>query len=133
MSETKGRTAGRRKAGFPRSLRLLRRGEFRLVFDHGRSCADARLVIYARPRPEGGPSRLGLVIGRKFGDSPMRNAWKRRVREAFRTRHAELPESHDLVVLPFGKGPPPSFSGFCESLLHVAACAERKYTARGPR
>jgi ribonuclease P protein component len=119
--------------GFPRPLRLRRSGEFRDVFDRGRSSSDARLIVYARPREEGRPARLGLVIGRRFGNSPARNAWKRRVREAFRLTRDRLPAGHDLVVLPARGGQVPGAREIERSLVRVAARAADAYRRRGPR
>jgi ribonuclease P protein component len=118
---------------FPRSARVLRRPEFDAVFGEGRSRADDVLIVYARPRPEGGESRLGLVVGRKFGHAHLRNAFKRRVREAFRIHRGELPASHDFVVLPRGAGGVPEFDRIVSSLLRMGREAARVYEKRGPR
>ena len=117
---------------FPKEARLLRPPQFRRVFDHGRSRSDARLIVYACPRDDEGSNRLGLVVGRKYGNSPKRNLWKRRVRTAFRTRRAELPPGHDLIVLPVA-GEVPSVENLGESLVRVAAGAAAQYRRRGPR
>ncbi|MHC4473097.1 MAG: ribonuclease P protein component [Planctomycetota bacterium] len=118
---------------FPKGLRLLRPNEFRTVFDRGRSRSDGRLVVYARPRDEGGATRLGLVVGRRFGPSHLRNTWKRRVREAFRTSREVLPEGHDLVVLPAANGAVPGFAETVESLVEAARGAAGAYARSGPR
>ena len=118
---------------FSRSLRLRRSREFRAVFDGGRSASDGRLIVYARPRDGTGPPRLGLVIGRKFGNSPQRNQWKRRVREAFRTSRERLPRGHDLVVLPARRGQVPGAGEIARSLERTAARAAESYRRRGPR
>lgn len=120
-------------ARFPRSLRLLRRRDFRRVFDGGRSRSDGDLIVYARPREEGGPARLGLVVGRKFGPAVLRNAVKRRYREAFRIAGPRLPEGHDLVVLPARPGRVPSQPEAEESLIRTAARAAKAYAEQGPR
>jgi ribonuclease P protein component len=120
-------------APFPPEFRLLKRPEFRRVFDRGRSRADKRIVLYACPRDEGGPSRIGLTVGRKFGNSPLRNKFKRRVREAFRIHHAEIAEGHDFIVLPVGRGTVLEFADLEESLLRLSEAAVRLVRERGPR
>jgi ribonuclease P protein component len=87
-----------RPLGFPRTLRLRRGAEFDAVFRRGASCGDALFVVHALPRPDGGPTRLGLSVGKDVGGAVRRNLVKRRVREAFRMNRAALPESTDLVV-----------------------------------
>ena len=119
--------------GFPREVRVLRRPEFDAVFGEGRSRADDRIIVYARPRPEGGETRLGLVVGRKFGRAHHRNAWKRRFREAFRTNREKLPAGHDFVVLPRGPHILPDEREAAESLIRMAKDAARFYAKRGPK
>jgi len=45
------------------------------------------------------PRRLGITASRKVGNAVCRNRFKRRVREWFRQRRHQLPESIDLVVI----------------------------------
>ena len=119
---------------FPRSARLLNSWQFRRVFDRGRSRSDRLLIVYVCPREEGEEgTRLGLVVGRRYGNSPKRNAWKRRVREAFRARRPGLPPDHDLVVLPVGRGEVPQTAKVAESLVRVAQVAAQAYVAKGPK
>jgi ribonuclease P protein component len=107
--------------------------EFRAVFDHGRSRSDAHFIVYARPHDRGPDPRLGLVVGRRFGDAVLRNALKRRIRETFRCHRSRLPVGHDLVLLPAGRGTVPETGEAAESLVRLAAAAAAEYVRRGPR
>jgi len=118
---------------FPRERRVLRRLEFDAVFGEGRSRADGLLIVYARPRPEGGPSRLGLVVGRRFGKAVRRNAWKRMIREAFRQGREDYPEGHDYVVLPREPETVPELAAARRSLRRLTRDAVRIYGKRGPK
>jgi ribonuclease P protein component len=81
--------------------RLSRSGDFDRVYREGRSFANRFLVLYAFPRaePESGEVRLGISVGRKVGGATDRNAVKRALREAFWAVDAELPASHDFVLV----------------------------------
>ncbi|NLW50952.1 MAG: ribonuclease P protein component [Candidatus Brocadiaceae bacterium] len=84
--------------GFPRQARLLTEGDFRRVYTgRARRLQEPPLRVCALRRDEGG-SRLGLSIGRKVGNSVVRNRWKRAVRQAFRLNRHRLHAPHDLVV-----------------------------------
>jgi ribonuclease P protein component len=124
------------KAAFTSAMRLLSRPQFRRVFDRGRSRGDQRLIVYACPRLPGEENetpRLGLTVSGKFGNSPLRNLFKRRVREAFRLNRARLPAGHDLVVLPVGRGSVPDLAGIEESLTRLAGQAAECLRERGMR
>ena len=125
-----GRTGGNR---FPRLLRLCRRAEFRAVFDRGRSRSDGRLIVYALCRDDGGPTRLGMAVARRYGNAPERNLLKRRLREAFRTNAVRLPPSTDLVVLPSAAADGSGFPALESSLIRTAGAAAALYRKKGPR
>ena len=82
---------------FPRSLRILRGGDFRLVYAARRSVSHGPLRIHTLPR-EGATSRLGLSVPRRVGNAPRRNLVKRRLREAFRALQHDFPRGYDVVV-----------------------------------
>ncbi len=85
--------------GFSKKERLLKRKEFQLVFDKGERFGNNQLKIYALSNGNS-VSRLGLVVGRKFGNSPRRNRFKRILREAYRLNKNLLSNSVDIVVIP---------------------------------
>ena len=61
-----------------------------------KSWAHPLLVLYVAPNA-GGPTRVGIVVGRRVGKAVARNRVKRRIREAVRARYAALPAGLDLV------------------------------------
>ncbi len=85
--------------GFSKKERLLKRREFQLVFDNGERFGNNQLKIYALSNGDS-VSRLGLVVGRKFGNSPKRNRFKRILREAYRLNKSLLNNGADIVVIP---------------------------------
>ena len=87
------------KHSFPKSVRLLSRGDFRRVYEHGSWVADDLLRLAGQlsdlPHP-----RLGLAVSRQVGNAVLRNRWKRLIREAFRLERADLPAGLDFIVVP---------------------------------
>ena len=84
---------------FTRKERLLKRKEFQRVFDQGKVYGNDQVKIYAFLN-DGTVSRLGLVVGRKFGNAPRRNRFKRIFREAYRLNKSLLGVGVDIIVIP---------------------------------
>lgn len=83
---------------FPRACRVRVRRDFRAAYEVGARHHGRLVVVFARPRPDGG-LRLGLTATRKAGGAVVRNRARRRVREIFRRWAATAPESGvDFVV-----------------------------------
>jgi ribonuclease P protein component len=90
--------------GFPRSSRILRRAEFKLVYEKGFRVPGSLFAAFclARDGPETqttGP-RLGITVPRTVAGAVGRNRLKRRFREAFRLHRAELNPKWDIVLNP---------------------------------
>ncbi len=83
---------------FPKTARLLKRREFRLVYETGTPHRNAGFHLFVRKRDEEGPSRVGLTATRGVGNSVVRNRLRRRAREVFRTSYRDLKPGFDLVV-----------------------------------
>lgn len=84
---------------FGKNDRIRSRVEFERIFKTGRVQADPVLVIHALPN-QLNYSRLGISISKKVGSAPVRNRWKRLIREAFRRQRTEIPSGMDFVVRP---------------------------------
>ena len=83
---------------FPRECRIGARRDFREAYENGAKQHGRLVVVFARPRPEGG-FRLGITATRKSGGAVVRNRARRRVREIFRRWRAATPDTAvDLVV-----------------------------------
>jgi ribonuclease P protein component len=84
-----------------RRHRLSRSRDFDAVYRHGRSVSTRFLVLYWFPREDGAhaDARLGLAVPKAVGPAVVRNKMKRRLREAFRARLAELPSNQDYVLV----------------------------------
>jgi len=93
---------------FPRQARILRRADFRHVYDHGIRFPGPLFAAFclAQPAPQSDApparacARLGLTVPRAVGASVERNRIRRRIREAFRMHRATLDPRWDIVLNP---------------------------------
>jgi ribonuclease P protein component len=85
-----------------RRHRLSRSRDFDAVYRQGRSVSTRFLVLYWFARKDeaiAGGARLGLAVPKAVGTAVVRNRMKRKLREIFRTRSAELPQDNDYVLV----------------------------------
>ena len=129
LDPTAGKQAGNRR--FPKRDRLLSAAEFMVVFSEKRSVADGCTIVYARPNGRG-YSRLGLSIGRKFGNAVARNRLRRLCREVFRCHRDQLPQGWDFVIVP-QSADMPSADRVRRSLLRLMQRVTRKASRRDSR
>ncbi len=64
-----------------------------------RRVGTAHFTLLVAAQSHRGPSRLGLVVGRRIGDAVRRNRVKRLCRECFRTWPDLVPDGIDLIVI----------------------------------
>ncbi|NBX30359.1 ribonuclease P protein component [bacterium] len=112
--------------GFPRTARLTRPADFTRVYGRRQSAASGSLVVYALANglPDG-RVRLGLSVSRRIGGAVVRNRWKRRLREAFRTVRAELPPGVDTIVVVRSGRPPAGAAGHRQLTDAIASLVAR--------
>ncbi|QDV27247.1 ribonuclease P protein component [Aureliella helgolandensis] len=103
---------------FRAAMRVKRGVDFAVVFRVGKVAADESLVVHAI-RNSLPHTQLGLSVSKKVGNAPVRNRWKRVIREAFRTSYAELPSGMRLIIRP-RKGAMPDFHQVRRSLRRLA-------------
>ncbi len=84
---------------FPKSLRLLRRPDFRKVYEEGRRRSVRICTIFFRSNGLA-ITRLGITTPAGVGGSVIRNRIRRRLREVYRLNQAQIPPGWDVVVNP---------------------------------
>jgi len=84
---------------FPKESRLLRRGEFRRVYEEGQRRSTSLCAIFFRPNGLSW-TRLGVTVPGRVGNAVVRNRAKRRLREIFRRHRAAIPAGWDIVLNP---------------------------------
>lgn len=115
---------------FPKSHRLLTRGEFDRVFAAKCSAADGYIILYGAASDVAQP-RIGLVVSRKIGNAVVRNRWKRLLREAFRLTRTDLPNNLDIVVLP-KQGATPQLVALQQSLVELSRRVAKRVRRTSP-
>lgn len=108
---------------FPKKFRLGGNDEFKAVIAERRRLGDNVLSLYfaANGREY---SRLGISVGRSAGSSPVRNRFKRLVREVFRLNREQVPAGFDFVAIPGRKAKEATFEVVKESFLKLAGRIE---------
>ena len=84
---------------FPKSLRLLRRPDFRKVYEEGRRRSVRICTIFFRSNGLA-ITRLGITTPAALGNSVVRNRIRRRLREVYRLNQSQIPPGWDVVVNP---------------------------------
>ena len=85
--------------GLPRSMRLLRPGEFSAVFDRGGRQVGRYMVLWTSAS-DAGVVRLGVVTSKRaFHRAVDRVRVRRRLREAFRRNRSGLAAGTDVVLV----------------------------------
>lgn len=114
---------------FTQTMRMKSSRLFAQVFREGVVAADGVLVVHASMQPdEKAHPKLGLAVGKKVGNAPERNHWKRLIREAFRLEQHQLPLGLYLVVRP-KKGAVADAQAVRQSLPRMARKAAKRLDA----
>jgi ribonuclease P protein component len=94
--------AGSASSGFPRSARVLRSADYRIIYDKGIRVSSPLFAAFCFAREVGadGGARIGLTTPRALGGAVVRNRIKRRFREAFRLHRGQFGPQWDVVINP---------------------------------
>ena len=82
---------------FQKEKRIHSNNQFVYLIRHGRYLRNKLLTIYIAKNDYDFP-RLGISVGKFYGNALKRNKFKRLVREAFRLNQHKIPSGHDYLV-----------------------------------
>jgi ribonuclease P protein component len=116
---------GGRAYSFPKSLRLLKRAEFRRVYEEGRRESARICTIFFRSNglPQ---TRLGITTPSALGGAVSRNRMRRRLREVFRLNQAQIPAGWDIVLNPRPAVAKVRFEALAREMLRLFPAAPPK-------
>ena len=83
---------------FSKKKKLVSNEQFKAVIAHGRCARTGLLILYMAGNKCGYP-RLGVSIGKIYGNAVMRNHLKRLLREAFRQNQKRIPANYDYLIM----------------------------------
>ena len=84
---------------FPKHFRLLRRADFRRVYEEGQRRSASLCTVFLHSN-QLAYSRLGITVPARVGKAVLRNRIKRRLREVFRLNRTQIAAGWDIVVNP---------------------------------
>lgn len=73
--------------------------EFKKIYEEKNSFATKNLVMYILKNSDVERNRLGISVSHKVGNSIVRHALTRRMREIFRKNIENIKEGYDIVVV----------------------------------
>ncbi len=76
--------------------RLTQRGSFTYIYNHGVSRSASHIVVYCVPAHN---LKVGIVVGKKVGNSVVRSRVKRRIGERFRLLIPQINPSYNFVIV----------------------------------
>lgn len=117
------------RLGFRPAQRISTAADFQAAFGARARKSAGPLTLFAGPSASG-VTRLGLSVGRRFGNAVTRNRFKRAMREAFRLEQHALPAGVDLVITTRAHTPLP-LARYRELLVNAATRAAAELRKRG--
>lgn len=113
---------------FPKAVRLRRRPEFLRVQEQGfKISAECVLVLVLPNDRADGLTRAGFTVSSKVGNAVVRNRIRRRLRELYRTRRAQLPEGLDLVFIARNSAATAQWPTFVKAFDKLGGELKRKF------
>ena len=106
-------------SGVKQDMYLKKNGDFQKVYQAGRAIALRTLVMYVLARGKDTPSRIGISVSKKVGNSVIRHRVKRLVKEAYRLHEDMFCSGLDIAVIARTSAKGFSYGEAESALLHL--------------
>ena len=103
---------------FPKEFRLLRRAQFKRVYDEGQRRSASLCTIFYLSNGLA-QTRLGITAPVRLGNAVFRNRLKRRLREVFRMNRLSIPGGWDIILNPRASVAKVEFSTLQREILRL--------------
>lgn len=103
---------------FPKHFRLLRRADFRRVYEEGQRRSASLCTVFLLSNGLS-HSRLGITVPVRVGKAVVRNRIKRRLREIFRLNRPAIAPGWDIVVNPRAQSAEAGFAKLTKEFLKL--------------
>ena len=107
--------------GMKQEMYLKKNSDFQEVYRNGRSRANKSLVMYVLSTGRERPSRIGMSVSKKVGNSVIRHRVKRLIRESHRRNCEQIADGYDIVVIARNEARNRNYTEIERDLLHLAA------------
>lgn len=111
----------REGGGMKQDMYLKKNSDFQRVYQRGRSLANRTLVMYVLPTGKEFPSRIGMSVSKKVGNSVIRHRVKRLIRESHRLNRYKIASGFDIVVIARNEAKNRDYRDIEKAFLHLAA------------
>jgi len=122
-----------KKYSLSKNKRLSSNKQFKAILADGYSARNGLLILYMS-RNDCGYPRLGISVGKIYGNAVTRNRLKRLIREVFRLNQYRIPSDYDyLLMVSYRKGikNKPTFEQVRKSFLSLTDLILNKHISRG--
>ena len=83
---------------FPKNKRILKKKDFKRLSEQGKKVLTQYFIAIVTKGAENN-NRIGITASKKVGNAPERNRIKRLIREYFRHRQENNPETKDINII----------------------------------
>jgi ribonuclease P protein component len=107
-----------------KSYRVKSERDFQKVFLSGNSHANRNFVVYSIEKREQKHFRVGISVGKKIGNAVMRNAVKRKIRQAILELKPSIKSDIDFILIARPNAKNLSMEEIKQNISHVLKLAQ---------